>query len=98
MEAMLASCVPVVARCGGPALIVNDACGYAVPAVTPEQLASDIVGIVQKLATEPELIHNKGSLARKRIIECFSENAYWRTLKDCYAECMTRQNGDGFPN
>jgi glycosyltransferase involved in cell wall biosynthesis len=73
---------------GGPGYVVDDTCGIRVPAVSPEQLASDLCEAIQKLAWDTDLRSRLGEGARGRIeaIGLWSNKICW--LTGLYRELM----------
>ncbi len=84
MEAMLSGCLPVVADCGGPGLIVTGECGCKIPVRTPEQMVSQLAEVIISLDRDRELIAQKGQAASRRIIRDFSEEHYRATVNTVY--------------
>jgi glycosyltransferase involved in cell wall biosynthesis len=87
-EAMLAGCVPVVADCGGPGIIVTAACGYKIPVVNREQMVAQLAETIIKLDRDRNLILEKGRAAAQRIAADFSEENYRKTVNAVYAAVM----------
>jgi glycosyltransferase involved in cell wall biosynthesis len=87
-EAMLAGCVPVVADCGGPGIIVTAACGYKIPVVNREQMVAQLAEAILNLNRDRNLILEKGRAAAQRIATDFSEENYRKTVNAVYAAVM----------
>jgi glycosyltransferase involved in cell wall biosynthesis len=73
---------------GGPGYVVDETCGLTVPAVTPDQLASDLSAAIQKLAWDTGLRARLGEGARQRVeaIGLWSNKVRW--LVGLYGELM----------
>lgn len=67
LEAMSYSLPVIVCERGGPGANVSDACGFRLPAVSPEQLAADCAAAVRKLAEDRELRLRMGAAAREHV-------------------------------
>jgi glycosyltransferase involved in cell wall biosynthesis len=85
MEAMLAGCVPVVADCGGPGIVVTAACGCKIPVVNREQMVAQIAEAILNLDRDRNLILEKGRVAAQRIATDFSEENYRKMVNAAYA-------------
>lgn len=84
MEAMLSGCVPIVADCGGPGVIVTDDCGYKIPVVSPEQMVNHIYEAIMAIDGNRKIILEKGQAASQRIATTFSEEHYHQTVNAVY--------------
>jgi glycosyltransferase involved in cell wall biosynthesis len=73
---------------GGPGYVVDDTCGLKVPAIAPEQLASNLCAAIQRLAWDTDLRMRLGEGARKRVevIGLWSNKIRW--LVGLYRELM----------
>ena len=76
IEAMAASCVPVVGKCGGAAMLVNEDCGRLISITTPSQMAEEIADKLRSLWENPEALKTLGESARLRVKEKCSESFY----------------------
>ncbi len=92
MEAMLAGCVPVVAACGGPDVIVSDECGYRIPVGSRKQLVQGIAETLLKLQNDPEAMRATGLAARRRILEHYTIESYLETIEKIYDEALTNHS------
>jgi glycosyltransferase involved in cell wall biosynthesis len=90
MEAMLAGCVPVVADCGGPGIIVTAACGCKIPVVNREQMVVQLAETIINLDRDRNLILEKGRAAAQRIATDFSDENYRKTVNAVYAAVMKK--------
>jgi glycosyltransferase involved in cell wall biosynthesis len=88
MEAMLAGCVPVVADCGGPGIIVTAECGYKIPVINREQMVAQLAAAIVEMDRDRNLILEKGRAAAQRIATDFSEENYRKTVNTVYASVM----------
>jgi glycosyltransferase involved in cell wall biosynthesis len=59
----------VVCDRGGPGAAVDDTCGIRVPAVSPDQLVTDVASAVVELVKDPDLRRRLGEGARRRVAE-----------------------------
>jgi glycosyltransferase involved in cell wall biosynthesis len=59
----------VVCDRGGPGAAVDDSCGIRVPAVSPDQLGTDVASAIAELVKDPELRRRLGEGARRRVAE-----------------------------
>lgn len=71
LEAMAAARPVVCLDLGGPALQVTEETGIRVPAVSPEQVVTDLADAVERLAKDPTLRARMGNAARQRVREHF---------------------------
>ena len=64
---------------GGPGFVVDDSCGIAVPAINPEQLASELGTAITRLARHPQLRAQLAGGARNRIsdIGLWENKIHW---------------------
>lgn len=76
MEAMLAGCVPIVAKLGGPGVIVPDSVGFPIPPQNPAQLADDIRTILLRLDSDRRLCRSLAERASAHIASEYSESRY----------------------
>lgn len=86
MEAMLAGCVPLVAGCGGPDVIVSDECGYRVPVGSRRKLVEGIAKALLDLQADPDRMRELGAAARKRILNNYTIESYLESTERIYAE------------
>jgi len=76
IEAMAASCVPIVGSCGGAAMLVTHDCGRLISITTPEQMALEIASEIKTLWSSPGLLEKLGSAAVERVVSRCSESFY----------------------
>lgn len=88
LEAMLNGCVPVVADCGGPALIVTEECGLKIPMIAPRDFIQRIVETVVKLDEDRSLLERLARGAIERVQQGYSEDAYAKRLHGAYEEAV----------
>ena len=81
---MLAGCVPVVADCGGPAVVVTDQCGFKIPVSNHRKMVENLADAILTLDRHREIILQKGAAAAKRIATAFTEENYRRTINTVY--------------
>jgi len=84
MEAMAASCVPVVGKCGGAAMLVNEDCGRLIPITSPSVMAETIADKLRFLWKNPEVLRKLGDLASLRVKENCSEEFYRKQINRYY--------------
>jgi len=91
MEAMLAGCVPLVAACGGPDVIVSGECGYRIPVSSRSTLVGTLADALLELQGNPQRMREMGMAARTRILENYTIESYMETTERIYAEvCGSR--------
>lgn len=88
MEAMLARCVPIVANCNGPAVIVNSSCGYSVSIADPKQLIMEMAETVCDLHSNREKLKMLAEAASRRIAKDFDYANYGRGVEAAYEQAM----------
>ena len=66
-EAMRHGLPVITADRGGPAWIVDDACGIRVPVTDPDRFASDVAAAVRRIAMSPDLATRLGQAAREKV-------------------------------
>jgi glycosyltransferase involved in cell wall biosynthesis len=89
MEAMLAGCVPIVARCGGPGTAVTKECGVPIPVITPRQMAKDIASAVVRFDKNRALIPKMGASAAARIAGYYAHSRFLTVMKDVYDNALS---------
>jgi glycosyltransferase involved in cell wall biosynthesis len=87
-EAMLAGCVPVVAKTGGPGLLVTPDCGYAFEPDSPEHLVEQMAGALQKLSSNVGHRSHLSNQAVERAEEALSEKRYLDSVENAYRASM----------
>lgn len=89
MESMLARCVPIVAACNGPAVIVTSECGFPCPIDSPAGLIRAMADIVCVLHHDREKLTALGEAAFLRISRDFNNTHYGEGIEDAYVQAMT---------
>ena len=84
MEAMLARCVPIVAACNGPALIVSPECGFRCSIDAPQHLINEMADIVCELHNDRDKLRNYGDAASVRISRDFNDINYANAIDAGY--------------
>ncbi len=84
MEAMLAGCVPLVADCGGPGMIVGDGSAFKIRVRAERRMVDELAGWLVELTGRPEGIPAMRDAARHRIVEVFSEEKYLSEVEAVY--------------
>lgn len=87
-EAMLAGCIPVVVKAGGPGSLVTPDCGYAFESDSPEHLVEQMTEALQFLWRNPEqrVLLSKNSVARAEA--ALSEDRYLASVENAYCACV----------
>jgi len=91
MEAMAASCVPVVGKCGGAAMLVNEDCGRLIPITSPSEMAKEIADKLRSLWKNSEALKTLGESARLRVKEKCSEDYYRKQINDHYRNVALKE-------
>jgi glycosyltransferase involved in cell wall biosynthesis len=91
MEAMAASCVAVVGRCGGAAMLVNEDCGRSIPITSPSVMAETIADKLRFLWKNPEALKTLGESSRLRVKEKCSEDFYRKQINDHYRNVALKE-------
>lgn len=86
-EAMLAGCVPVVVKAGGPGLLVTPDCGYAFAPESPEHVVEQLTDALQKLSSNAEHRTSLSSNAVARAETVLSEGRYLASVENAYRAC-----------
>ena len=84
MEAMLAGCVPVVLKLGGPGEIVKSDCGYPIPVEDPAAAVEAITSTLRGLHENRAQCKKLGEAASARIRSHYSESAYLEEIRRIY--------------
>jgi len=84
MEAMLARCVPIVAACNGPAVIVTEDCGFSCKIESPAGLVRAMADAVCELHEDRTRLKNLGSASSLRISLDFNDIQYGEGLEAAY--------------
>ena len=66
-EAMRHGLPVVTTERGGPGFVIDESCGIKVPAVYPEQLATDLASAITHLALDPSLVLRLSQGAHERV-------------------------------
>ena len=89
MEAMLAGCVPVVAACGGPNVIISEECGYRVPVSSRRILVEGVANALLDLQNNPDRLRALGLSARARILQEYTMESYLETIENIYQAAIS---------
>ena len=87
-EAMLAGCVPVIVKAGGPGLLVTPDCGYAFEPDSPEHLVAQITNALQLLWSNPGHRALLAENASARAEAALSEDRYLASVENAYRACV----------
>jgi glycosyltransferase involved in cell wall biosynthesis len=90
MESMLARCVPIIAACNGPAVIVKADCGYPCPIDTPAGLIAAMVDAVCELHHDRDKLKALGEAASLRISRDFNEIHYGEGIEEAYVLAIAK--------
>ena len=75
---------------GGPALQVTEETGFKVPALSPEQVVTDLAEALRRLAQDPVLRARLGKAARARVVEYFGWDKKGEWIREVYGEVVVR--------
>lgn len=87
-EAMAAGRPVVCLDLGGPALQVTKETGIKIPAVTPEQVVSDLSEAINQLADNPRLRRQMGEAGRRRVKKYFNWDSKGVLMNECYRKIL----------
>jgi glycosyltransferase involved in cell wall biosynthesis len=88
LEAMAAGRPVLCLDLGGPALQVTEETGIKVPAISPEQVVSDLAAAMTRLARDPALRVRLGTAARQRVREHFAWSGKGDLLSELYRQVL----------
>jgi glycosyltransferase involved in cell wall biosynthesis len=91
MEAIAASRVSVVGKCGGAAMLVNEDCGRLIPITDHSEMGEVIADKLRSLCEDPEISKMLGEAARLRVKEKCSEYCYRKQINDHYLNVALRE-------
>lgn len=91
MEAMAASCVPMVGSCGGAAMLVTQDCGRLILITSPAEMAEEIAEKLRFLWKNPEVLKKLGDSARMRVNEKCSEDFYRKQINRYYQNVAVKE-------
>jgi glycosyltransferase involved in cell wall biosynthesis len=89
-EAMLAGCVPVVIKAGGPSLLVTSECGYAFAPTSPDRTVNKMTDALQELWCNAEHRTSLSINAIKRAEAVLSEDRYVGAVEAAYLTGLKR--------
>ena len=84
LEAMAAGRPVICLDLGGPAVQVTEENGIKIPAVSPEQVITDLAAAMSQLARDAARRHRLGTAGRQRVAEHFGWNRKGDFLKQIY--------------
>jgi len=90
VEAMSHGLPMIVAERGGPGFMVDESCGFRVPASNPEQFASEIATCIRKLSQNPALIASMGKAAREKIRREYMWDVKVSRVNELYSRVLAR--------
>jgi glycosyltransferase involved in cell wall biosynthesis len=85
MEAMVAGCVPIVADCGGPGMIVDGDSGFKVEVCAEKIMVAGFADRLVELGFSLKSLTKISLRARKRIERGFSEKNYLSKVEEVYS-------------
>lgn len=87
-EAMVAGCVPVVVKAGGPGLLVTPESGYAFEPGSPEHVVEQMTNALQKLwiDTDHRALLSSNAVTRAEMV--LSEERYLEEVEGAYRAAM----------
>jgi glycosyltransferase involved in cell wall biosynthesis len=88
---MAASCVPVVGKCGGAAMLFNEDCGRLIPITSPSVMAETIADKLRFLWKNPEVLRKLGDAASLRVKENCSEDFYRKQINRYYQNVVVNK-------
>lgn len=88
LEAMSYGLPLIAADRGGPGFVVDDRCGFRVPANDPAQFAAEIATCIRKLASRPDLIASMGAAAREKVRQEFLWDAKVARMGQLYERVL----------
>ncbi len=89
LEAMASGCAVAATPAGGA-----DQVGEAVDRLDPHDPASSIAGLVERLASHPELLAHMGRVARERVVRHHGIAAMLDRVQGVYLQCLNPLAGD----
>jgi glycosyltransferase involved in cell wall biosynthesis len=90
LEAMLAGCVPVIIDASAQAGVVNESCGFKIPAGKAEDIAAGLANAVIRLAQDPWQRVAMGRAASALVANSFREDTYVNNIEEIYAGALER--------
>lgn len=84
IEAMAASCVPIVGNCGGAAMLIDNQCGRLIAITTPVEMTLAIAHELRSLQRSPDLLAELSAKALEKISMFASEDHYLERISACY--------------
>jgi glycosyltransferase involved in cell wall biosynthesis len=88
VEAMSYGLPVITADRGGPGFVVDESCGFKVPALDPDQFAPAIAACIRTLINQPDLIKSMGRAAREKIKREFLWHAKVQRLERIYGDVL----------
>lgn len=96
LEAMTLGVVPVVLAYGGPAELVTEGTGFAIPMGTRQQIVAQLRAVLERLAEHPEQLRPLSDAARRRVLEHFTWDAKARQVLEVYRWVLGRRGKPDF--
>jgi len=79
---------------GGPALQIDDACGYKIKPRDLKQVIGDLASAMRRLDADENLRRSMGLSARQRALEMFTWNQKAAAIEDLYHQVLSRTRND----
>jgi glycosyltransferase involved in cell wall biosynthesis len=92
MEAMLASCVPVIVDASAQAAVVNERCGFKIPVGRADAVTKGLADALDFLARNPQRRIEMGRNASALVEDTFREEAYIKKMTEIYEEVVIRRS------
>lgn len=86
LEAMALAKPVICLQTGGPADLIDDACGIRVPIGTPDEVRKGLCDAMTRLASDPYLRRRMGAAAVERVRDCFTWKKKAEFVSSCYLE------------
>jgi glycosyltransferase involved in cell wall biosynthesis len=91
LEAMAAGRPVICLDLGGPALQVSEATGIKIPAITPQQVVTDLASALRQLASDPSRRAQLGEAARAAVQKNHNWDKKGEQLAALYARLMKQR-------
>lgn len=88
VEAMLHEQAPIVLNRSAPGEIVTSECGWLIDAADAESIIRGINDAIREAVSQPRLLRQKQSCARRRILENYSKQRYTSHILSAYEDAQ----------
>lgn len=96
LEAMMLGVVPVVLAYGGPAELVTERTGFAIPMGTRQDIVGRLGAVLEHLAGRPAQLQPLSDAARRRVLDHFTWDAKARQVLEVYRWVLGRREKPDF--